>query len=138
MNTAICALNDVAAAIHSACATDLPDMITSGTDFRGKKIPPRRPQIHHLMGVEMFQQCWGSTALGFGGIGAAAMTAANTVIITGPSDAKAVYFAGRLAFVILRPNRQFYEDVAARNMVPVSRAKSRYEEKAKLESEVEK
>jgi hypothetical protein len=57
------------------------------------------------VGVELevysFPQMWGSTALGFGGIGGAAMTKAQTTIVL-PEDRSAahVYFNSRFAYTI--------------------------------------
>lgn len=58
----------------------------------------RRPTIDECEVVAMFSQTWGSTAMGFGGIGGAAMTAAYTVIIRGPANDYAVYWHGRLGY----------------------------------------
>ena len=53
--------------------------------------------------VYVFPQTWGSTALGFGGIGGQA-------IIYG------VFFINRLAYVIESPNDKFFEDLQRGNM----------------------
>jgi hypothetical protein len=75
----------------------------------------------------MFPQMWGSTALGFGGIGGAAMTSAYTVIVFGCNRTDAcVYFNGGLAYHIKAPNKQFYDDMAAQSMVQRAGAKLRY------------
>ncbi len=60
----------------------------------------RRPDISEIQVTAMFPQMWGSTALGFGGIGGAAMTPAYTVVVTGPSNQVAVYWAGQHAYTI--------------------------------------
>ena len=60
----------------------------------------RRPNISEIQVTAMFPQTWGSTALGFGGIGGAAMTPAYTVVVTGPSNQVAVYWAGQHAYTI--------------------------------------
>lgn len=60
----------------------------------------RRPDISEIQVTAMFPQMWGSTALGFGGIGGAAMTSAYTVVVTGPSNQVAVYWAGQHAYTI--------------------------------------
>lgn len=78
----------------------------------------------------MFIQTWGSTALGFGGIGGAAMTSAYVTIIESDLTGEyAVYFGGRLAYVIKRPNAKFIEDVNNRRMVDASKGKALYEDK---------
>lgn len=60
----------------------------------------RRPDVRECQVRFMFAETWGSTALGFGGIGGAAMTPAYTVIIEGPGAELAVYWAGRLAYIV--------------------------------------
>lgn len=71
----------------------------------------------------MFEQSWGSTALGFGGIGGAAISSAYTIIIWNGLSDYVVYFNGRPAYRVNDPNRKFFEDIAARNMVEVRKAK---------------
>lgn len=44
-----------------------------------------------------FPQVWGSTALGFGGMGGQMITTAQTFIVIGDSEAY-VYFGGRYAY----------------------------------------
>lgn len=70
-----------------------------------------------------FTQTWGSTTLGFGGIGGQAMTAARTyVLIPMNCNQKCfVYFAGRFAYAVPFSDI-IYEDIRAANMEPVSRA----------------
>ena len=77
----------------------------------------------------MFPQTWGSTALGFGGIGGQAITPAYTIILESEQGAGfCVYFGGRFAYRIERPNKVFMEDIVRRSMSEVSGAKQRYEE----------
>lgn len=63
----------------------------------------RRPRIKEIEVVAMFPQLWGSTALGFGGIGGAAMTRAYTVVVR-LSDASGssigVYWGGKHAYTL--------------------------------------
>lgn len=59
-----------------------------------------RPDASQCTVIAMFAQLWGSTALGFGGVGGAAMTPAYTVAIQGPDRTVAVYWDGRLAYLI--------------------------------------
>ena len=89
---------------------------------RTGKLISRRPYPEHCR-IDMFEQSWGSTALGFGGIGGASITSAYTVIVTGPNGDACVYFAGRLAYHIKRPNQKFWEDNQNRSMRPVSGAR---------------
>lgn len=70
----------------------------------------------------IFDQVWGSTALGFGGIGGQAMTRAKTYVFIPEIDGEncIVYFAGRYAYSV--PYSQtFIEDVRQGRLEPVSR-----------------
>lgn len=64
------------------------------------KIVTRRPDASECTVIAMFPQSWGSTALGFGGLGGAAITDAYTVVIRGPEGHHAVYWTGRFAYLI--------------------------------------
>ena len=78
--------------------------------------------------IAMFPQLWGSTALGFGGVGGAAMTNAYTIVIQSEQGfGYCVYFNGRLAYRIENPNSSFFEDINKRYMADVTMAKIRYE-----------
>lgn len=70
-----------------------------------------------------FEQVWGSTALGFGGIGGQAMTSARTyVLIPMNCNQKCfVYFAGRYAYAVPY-SQMLMDDVAAQNVAPVHKA----------------
>ena len=76
-----------------------------------------------------FNQTWGSTALGFGGIGGQAMTQARTyVFVPVTCNQKClVYFAGRFAYKA-DWCENFREDIRNHNMAEVNRA-GRYVEK---------
>jgi hypothetical protein len=120
-------LNDLAAAMHQACLRDLPPIEYVGYD--PAKAMSRRPEPYDLYAVEMWQQTWGSTALGFGGIGGAAMTEATVILVWGHNrNGVSVYFGGRHAYTILRPNDKFREDHAKRRLGDVSGYAKRYED----------
>ena len=70
-----------------------------------------------------FEQTWGSTALGFGGIGGQALTRARTyVFVPNTCNQKCfVYFGGRFAYTADYCNN-LREDLRCQNMVPVNRA----------------
>lgn len=70
-----------------------------------------------------FEQMWGSTALGFGGIGGSAMTSARTYVFVPVSCNQKcfVYFAGRFAYAV-NYSEKFMEDVRKGNMESVARA----------------
>ena len=67
--------------------------------------------------VYVFPQTWGSTALGFGGIGGQAITSAYTTVIEELTfGIWGVFFGNRLADVIESPNDSFLEDLRRGNM----------------------
>lgn len=88
----------------------------------------RKHTMYDLTLYNMFPQTWSSTALGFGGIGGQAITSAYVCIIE--SDlvgGYAVYFGGRFAYVINRPNEKFIEDIQRHRMVDAKLGKATYE-----------
>jgi hypothetical protein len=88
----------------------------------------RKHSFYDLTVYSMFPQSWGSTALGFGGIGGQAITSAYVCIIeSNLVGGYAVYFGGRLAYVINRPNEKFIEDIERHRMVDANLGKSTYE-----------
>lgn len=104
-----------------------PSMMKKGIPREEGKIETRRP-FEHEMSVIMFPQSWGSTALGFGGMGGSAITDAYTVIVRHPNRREVcVYFNGEFAYRIERPNQKFRDDMARQQMAAVSGA-SKYEE----------
>ena len=69
--------------------------------------------------LHIFEQTWGSTALGFGGIGGQAMTTANTYVfvpVTCNQNAF-VYFGSQFAYEA-EVNSVFKEDLQKRIMKP--------------------
>ena len=88
--------------------------------FRFDYTKKSRPNIDDFY-LYTFEQVWGSTALGFGGIGGQAMTEANTyVFIPACVDQKCfVYFAGRFAYSA-DCTEVFMNDVANKNMASVA------------------
>jgi hypothetical protein len=88
----------------------------------------RKHSMYDLTVYSMFVQTWGSTALGFGGIGGQAITSAYVCIIESNLVGQfAVYFGGRLAYVIERPNEKFMEDISSHRMVDARLGKTTYE-----------
>ena len=66
-----------------------------------------------------FDQTWGSTALGFGGMGGQMMTTARTYIIVYTNRAY-VYFGGRYAYKVPYPfNKAFEDDMAKHSLASV-------------------
>ena len=67
-----------------------------------------------------FDQTWGSTALGFGGMGGQMMTTERTyVFIPNNINTAYVYFGSRFAYAT-RINDRFREDIRSHNMAPVN------------------
>jgi hypothetical protein len=88
----------------------------------------RKHSFYDLTVYSMFPQTWSSTALGFGGIGGQAITSAYVCIIeSNLVGGYAVYFGGRLAYVIDRPNEKFIEDLQRHRMVDANLGKATYE-----------
>ena len=88
----------------------------------------RPHSFYDLTVYSMFPQTWSSTALGFGGIGGQAITSAYVCVIESNLVGQfAVYFGGRLAYVIERPNEKFMEDISRQRMVDAKLGKSTYE-----------
>lgn len=86
---------------------------------------PRREEVS----VIMFPQTWASTALGYGGVGGAAMTTAYTVVVSDRAYA-CVYFgsSGRLAYRVAARSVAFLEDLHIHKLVPARAASARYGE----------
>lgn len=97
----------VASALIKALEYDLPSVLNGN----GKEYRPREDEIS----VYSFPQLWSSTALGFGGIGGAAMTTAQTVVVIHEHNA-AVYFNGYHAYTIEGFNQTLMEDVRSGNI----------------------
>lgn len=125
-------IEQLAAAFHHALLLGLKPNEYKETFWQdGKRIDTgkmkeSRPRAD-MVDCVMFQQMWGSTALGFGGLGGAAMTSAYTVVITGPMGDACVYFGGRFAYRVDRVNEQFQNDMSRHSMHEVGGAKAVYE-----------
>lgn len=83
---------------------------------------------HFRVGVDdfamyIFEQTWGSTALGFGGIGGQAMTTANTYVFVPVTCHQNcfVYFDGRFAYQA-PCSKSFMEDVRNHSMKSVNQS----------------
>lgn len=80
--------------------------------------------------ITHFQQMWGSTALGFGGMGGAAMTECYTTVIwLRDGSVAAVFFDGRHAYSVDNPNKIFFDDVYKFSVESIRGAK-KYENSA--------
>lgn len=73
--------------------------------------------------IYIFDQVWGSTALGFGGMGGNAITKAKTYVLVPQVENEncLVYFAGRFAYSVPY-SKAFAEDVITGRMEPVYKA----------------
>lgn len=75
------------------------------------------------LSIYTFPQVWGSTTLGFNGIGGQAMTKALTMVIYDTyNDFGAVFFDGRLAYHYKNPSGAFFEDIRLMRMEPCNRS----------------
>ena len=105
------AILSVASAVIKALEYDLPDIKENDRERR-----PNEDEIE----VYSFPQTWGSTALGFGGVGGQMVTGAQTTVVVHLNNA-AVYFNGYLAYVIEGFNQTFFEDLGKHDMADVRR-----------------
>lgn len=96
-----------------AIEADLPHRF----DYSNKLYPPTLDDFE----LHTFEQMWGSTALGFGGIGGQAITKARTyVFIPMVMNQKCfVYFTGRFAYAV-DYSEKFMKDVLKGNVASVS------------------
>jgi hypothetical protein len=104
---------------------------TRDWDSKDKDARVTRTRRHDQPGdvgvYDMFAQSWPSTALGFAGLGGQAFTTAYTVILESQYESGCcVYFGGRFAYYVARPNEQFFTDITQRSMAPV-KEHSKYE-----------
>jgi hypothetical protein len=92
-------------------------------------ITKQRKHTAYDVGVyAMFPQTWGSTALGFGGLGGQAITEAYTVVLHSHQGAGyCVYFGGRFAYRIVRPYGKFWDDIQTQSLNGVAGSKEMYE-----------
>lgn len=114
-------VESLAAAVYTALESsyilpDVPNDIGRGGQEVGTQL--RRPRIGDL-DIRHFPQLWGSTALGFGGMGGAAMSRAYTTVII-HQDVAAVFFSGRHAYTVEMFNKKLLEDVSKGCMASVN------------------
>jgi hypothetical protein len=129
------ALNDLAFALHDSvnrftkplqpCGKTVRELMKQkGLGFldaqeKAHKVP-REIRTHEIERIEMFQQTWGSTSLGFGGMGGASMTTANVIIASYHGQA-CVYFGSRFAYIVPH-SPELAEDILRHRMVDVKDA----------------
>ena len=83
-----------------------------------KVVKTRAPFEDEIVTEGMFPQIWGSTSLGFGGWGGSKITEAYTVVFSHAGE-YCVYFGGKFAYMIKRPNEMFFDDFKKYKMKPV-------------------
>lgn len=80
----------------------------------------RRPSVYDFNVYAMFPQTWGSTALGHGGMGGAAMTPAYTIVLECMrTNEFLVYFGGRFCYCVKCNSKNietFIEDCKNQNL----------------------
>lgn len=76
--------------------------------------------------VFVFEQAWGSTALGFGCVGGSVMTSAWTHVIFTWDGKYYVFFNGKYAYTVYLSNEKFMEDLMKQNMQSVDGARRYY------------
>lgn len=144
-------IDAVASAVHHAAHVAFPDIHYQDRDWEAleglsfeerrhmqvenaypMRAKVRRPDVSEIQVTAMFPQTWGSTALGFGGMGGAAMTPAYTVVVTGPNGHLAVYWAGQHAYtmdltaITEQQRDNFNADLAKNWTVNLNEADTRY------------
>lgn len=119
-------VESLSASIYNALYVTLGEQEYESRDFSSKELKYVKKTRHleaREIDVVMFPQMWGSTALGFGGGGGQAITTAYTVVIS-HGRTHVVYFNGRFAYKVERPNELFYAHVKNQDMLPVKDYKS--------------
>lgn len=115
-------VESLAAAVYTAISNTevLPDIEHN----YGRTPYKERPSINDLEIIH-FPQTWGSTSIGFGGMGGAAMTKAYTTVIICRDNA-AVFFGGRHCYSVDSINDTFKEDLKRRCMRSLKEAEGKY------------
>jgi hypothetical protein len=114
-------VESMAAAIYTALADQ--NVLADIEHNYGRQPYKGRPSLSDI-DVIQFPQTWGSTALGFGGMGGAAMTKAYTTVIICRENA-AVFFAGRHCYSVDNINDVFKEDLKRKCMRSLKEADGR-------------
>lgn len=83
-------------------------------------------KIVDVMNVFVFEQVWGSTALGFGGWGGSTMTSEWTHVVATYEGVFIVFFNGRYAYTVVSATEVFKEDLAKQDMKSVDEALKLY------------
>lgn len=79
------------------------------------------------LAVYTFPQMWGSTALGFGGIGGQAMTEAYTTVVRERvTNSFVIFFGERPCYSLTDPTEEFFEDLRNLSIAGIDEAMERY------------
>lgn len=118
-------IESLAGAWYTALLQDLDDVMEE--QYRYERVATgeskaRRPRPSECSVLAMFEQSWPDTSCGFGGLAGQAFTNAYTIVVQGAAGEVCVYFAGRLAYRLARPNEQFFQDLARRSLLEVRRS----------------
>lgn len=127
-------IESLASALHHAALVALPEFQYETRDWgsqdrNARKTVSRRPESCECSVAAMFPESWGSTALGFEGMGGAAVTPAYTVVIEGPGGDLAVYWSGQFAYLVPAASdgrKKFLQDVSSRRTASCRDAVTRY------------
>ena len=84
-----------------------------------------RPEMRETQ-VHSFQQTWGDTTCGHGGVGGQAITPAQTFVFQSDRSWH-VYQGGQFSYRVENPNETFLEDLRNRNLVGEMDYESQYE-----------
>lgn len=115
-------VESLAAALYTALAD--PNVLPDIERTIRQQTHKGRPSLYDI-DIFHFPQTWGSTALGFGGIGGAAMTKAYTTVIVCRENA-AVFFAGRHCYSVENINDAFRDDLNKKHMRSLRETNGRY------------
>lgn len=116
----------ISESVYSALLLHLPEIEYNSQTPQHRRdgiegvIKKRRPRMDEV-DVYVFPQVWGSTALGFGGMGESTITSAYTVVVISNNEYASVYFNGGLAYT-RKVGSVLMQDVVGGNMASVSQS----------------
>lgn len=123
-------IESISEAMYKALLLDLPEVEYKSQTPQQRRdglsgtTKTRRPRIDEVE-IYSFPQTWGSTALGFGGMGGASITSAYTTVVIDQHNNACVYFGGGFAYRVPLTNI-FWKDVREFNVAEVSKCHKYY------------